>query len=59
MPELNGCEEVYGSRTLTNGNIEWFGTHTGRHLYSPKEADVNESKKKLKTAPKANKKERF
>ena len=41
MTEQSVFEEVYGKRTLTNGNTEWFGTVTGKHIYSPKEVDFN------------------
>ena len=41
MAELTHCEEVYGKRTLTNGNTVWFGVYTGQHIYKQKELDFN------------------
>ena len=41
MKEFTDYEEIYGKRTLTNGNTEWFGTVTGKHIYQQKEVDFN------------------
>ena len=41
MKEFTDYEEVYGKQTLTNGNTEWFGTVTGKHIYQQKEVDFN------------------
>jgi hypothetical protein len=48
MAELKSYEEVYGERTLTNGNIEWNGTVTGKHIYSPKEIGTRTPKERDK-----------
>ena len=32
MAEFIYTEEVYGKRTLTNGNTEWSGVYTGQHI---------------------------
>jgi hypothetical protein len=48
MKEFTGYEEIYGKRTLTNGNIEWFGTVTGKYIYQQKEVDFNIPKHEMK-----------
>ena len=46
MKEFIGNEEVFGKRILSNGDIEWFGTVTGRHICQQKGRDIKMNKNK-------------